>query len=315
MCTDPSNGSSSSDKADSKPTLEQLFSQYPIQTTLLQNLNFCDLRNLQRAGCHVPAISSAIQKKYLIPINCNEFKYKETWKSIPMCCKHPQDVNEMKPCQGLSLRPDEPVNPERELEVAEISYVHDGSDPSKCFWVCNECRDRNQELYRGNIDFLSPHTYYARLCEMHSLEHEAYPHNACRCSTAAIGNWRCKACVPGSFEIISNRVAHAVRLMPSEATLLGIWTFNVHPHIDWTDWILRRLVQDFLNECIPWRFLSKLGFPPRKLQMVKRNKLCPIENCMQLGWKNERAMRMYFECKTVFPDCDADTPFRSWSVT
>ncbi|MCJ1423609.1 hypothetical protein MMC29_001493 [Sticta canariensis] len=305
MCTDPSNGSSPSDKADTKPTLEQLFSRYPIQTTILQNLNFCDLRNLQRAGCHVPAISSAIQKKYLVPINCNEHKFKETWTSINWCNKSPQDVNDMKPCQGLSLQPDEPVNPESEPEVSDICYEHDGSDPSKCFWVCGECRDHNQELHRDHVHFVEPLTYQARLCKMHSLDHGAYPHNACRCITAALGNWRCKACVNGSIGIILNRVGHAVRLMPAQATLFGIWTFHVHPHIDWTDWILRRLVQEFLNECIPWRFVKKLGFPPRTLQLVKWNRLCPIENCMQLAWRNIRAMQMCFECKTVFPDCDA----------
>ena len=211
----------------------------------------------------------------------------------------------MKPCQGLSLRPDEPVDPERELQVADISYMHDGRDPSKCFWVCEECRDWFRKLYRHQIHLSNPHTYDARLCETHSHEHGAYPHNACRCSTAAIGNWRCGECVGGSFEIITNRVGHAVRLMPSEATLFGIWTFVVHPHVDWTDWILRRCIQQFLNECIPWRFLSELGFPPRKLHMVKWNRLCPIENCMQLGWRNARAMRMCFECKTVIPDRDA----------
>ena len=321
MCTDPSNGSTPSDEAgDSKPTLEQLFSPSPIQTSLLQNLNFCDYRNLQRAGCHVPSLSPAIQEKYLIPIHCNECEYRrkswisDSWISGPGCCKHPQEVQDMKPCQGLSLRPDEPVDPEGKLEIYyEESYMHDGSDPSKCFWVCNECRDRDQEIYRDHAHFLHIHTQQARLCKKHSLEHEAYPHNACRCSTAPTGDWRCMCCVHGNFEIITNRVRHAVCLMPSEATLLGIWTFIVHPHVDWTDWILRWLIQEFLNECIPWRFLSKLGFTPRMLNIVKWEKLCPIEDCMQLGWNNIRAMHMCFECKTVFPDIY--NPFGPRSVT
>ena len=302
MCTNLSDGSTPSDTADSKPTLEQLFSPSPIQTSLLENLNFCDYRNLQRAGCHVSAISPAIQKKYLNLIRCNDYRYNGiSWTSNHMCCKHPQEVHDMKPCQGLSLRPDEPVVPQYELNIDEDSYMHDGSDPSKCFWVCNECRDRNQEIYLRKAHFLNGLTCPARLCKQHSLEHEAYPHNACRCNTAPIGDWRCKSCVGSNFELITNRVRNALRLMPSEATLLGIWTFVVHPHVDWTDWILR-LMMEYLNTWFPWKFLSKLGFPPRTLLIVEWNKLCPIENCMQLGWNNRRAMQMCLECKTVFPD-------------
>lgn len=77
MCTEPSNESPPPDDKvnNPRPTLIQLFSRYPIQTSIMQNLNFYYFRNLQLAGCQVLATSRAIQGKYLIPIHCNQTEY------------------------------------------------------------------------------------------------------------------------------------------------------------------------------------------------------------------------------------------------
>ena len=313
MCTNPPSGSSPFDTADSKPTLEQLFSPSlsPIQTSLLQNLNFCDYRNLRRAGCHVPAISPAIQKKYLIPIRCSEYKGGARWwdsNADHTCGKHPQEVHDMKPCQGLLLRGDELVEPETVFgHIHEDCYNHDPSDPSKCFWVCNECIDKKRGYLRDEAGLLGDFHTHAQLCQKHTLEHDAKPYNACRCGIVATGDWTCKWCVDGNLDIIKHRLEHAVDLMPCKATLLGILTYVVRPQVDRTDRILELiqeflLIQEDLNERIPWRVLSKLGFRRRTLQILQYNKLCPIEGCMQVGLNNGRAMSMCLECKTVFPD-------------
>ena len=310
MCTTPSHESTPSDTADSKPTLELLFSPSPIQTSLLQNFNFCDYRNLRRAGCHVPAISPAVQKKYLIPIRCGEYKSGDRWwdsNADHTCGKHPREVHDMKPCQGLLLRGDELVEPETVFDIDEDCYNHDPSDPSKCCWVCNECRDQARGYHSDNAHFLNGFHQHARLCQKHTLEHDVKPYNDCRCSIVATGDWRCEWCVSGNLNILKHRVEQAVDLLPCKATLLGIVTFVVYPHVDRTDRILE-LIQEFLliqedwNERIPWRALSKLGFRRRTLQILQYNTLCPIEGCMQVGWNNDRAMQMCLECKTVFPN-------------
>ncbi|MCJ1430375.1 hypothetical protein MMC29_008293 [Sticta canariensis] len=155
MNTDPSNISSpSDDKAKPKSTLDQLLSKYSIQTSLMQNLNFYDFRNLQLAGCQVPAKSSAVQKKYLMPIKCNVLKGR--WGSKYECGNTPQDVFEMQPCQGVPLRPSDSTY------QLEKPRCHDSSDPSKCAWVYNECRDRSQWEDDESSDFV---IYYTPLCK------------------------------------------------------------------------------------------------------------------------------------------------------
>ena len=295
MNTDPSDISSPPhDKAKPKPTLDQLLSMYPIQTSLMQNLNFYDFRNLQLAGCQVPTISSAVQKKYLMRIKCNVLK--GPWGSEWECGNTPQDVFEMQPCQGVPLRPSDSTD---ELEKPRC---HDRSDPSKCAWVCNECRDRSQWEEDQYGDF---RIHYTWLCKMHSLQREGLRENACVCYDIAIGDWRCPECIQASFRLMEDRIFSAFRAMRSEVTLLGIWTFIVRPDVDrWTHWLLQQLInpQEAINRSMHWGFLSMFGFRHRSLNIVKFSRLCPIENCKHAQWDINRAMWMCLECKAIFSE-------------
>lgn len=305
MGTDlPNISSLPNDKPDPKPTLERLLSQYAIQSSIMQNLNFYDFRNLRLTGCRVPATSRAIQKKHLYPIHCNQHCVSKITYCISECGKTPHNVVEMKPCQGLTLRPDDA---EIEFHQSQAGHLHDGCDQSQCFWVCNECISRLHEYYDDYTLFQIP---YTRLCEMHSLEQERFPINACRCCNTAIGDWRCSTCVENSFQIMENRADKAYLAVSRLVTLFGFWTFIVRPEVDWVYWLIRWLLhsQNVLNRTMPWWFLLMFGIRRGKLQMVKRSQVCPVENCRQAAWDNRLAMQMCLQCKTVFPS----DPGRFW---
>lgn len=295
MDTDPSTTSSPPDDvADRKPTLDLLFLEYPIQIAMMKNLNFYDFRNLRLAGCRVATKSWKVQEKYLIPIHCNEFRL--TFDNTTQCGNTPQYV-EMKPCQGLSLAL-RPGDPGEDFEDPTISHLHDGRDKSKCFWVCEDCKDRSQARYQNHANFMV--LSYVPLCQMHSLEHEGFPSNACRCTNTAIGDWRCSMCILTSLEILGSRAYEACRTLPLRVTLLGICTVTVRPNMEWTAWMLRQ-AQTYLNKLIPWRFLSHAGFRRRTLRMIESSRLCPIQDCKKAGWENLRSMRMCLRCKAIWP--------------
>ncbi|MCJ1424590.1 hypothetical protein MMC29_002478 [Sticta canariensis] len=281
--------------ANPVPTLDHLLNEYAIQTAIMQDLNFYDFRNLRLAGCQIPVRSRAVQEKYLDPIHCNEFR--DTFDNRSQCGKTPLNV-EMKPCQGLSvvLRPEDP---RPSFEDPQISHLHDGRDKSKCCWVCTECRDRSQEQYQNHGMFMGPS--YMLLCKVHSLKHEGFPSNACRCFNTAIGDWKCSMCILTSLDIMQSRALNACQAVPLHVTLLGIWAVIVRPRTGWTTWLLWKLqqAQNVLNKFIPWRVLSNVGLR-RTLRVVEWSRLCPIENCRRARWENKRAMRMCLECKAVF---------------
>ena len=305
MGTDPTNITSpSDDKPGPEPTLEGLFSQYTIQSSIMQNLNFYDFRNLRLTGCQVPATSWAVQKKHLHPIHCNQEVVADITCVPSECGKTPPNVVKMKACQGLSLRPDDA---EIEFDQSRAGRLHDGCDQSQCFWGCYECISRLHEYYDDYGLFQTP---YTRLCEMHSLEQEKFPYNACRCCNAAIGDWRCSTCVESSFQVLENRADQAYFAVPRLVTLFGFWTFIVRPQVDGAYWLIRWLLrsQNVLNRSMPWRFLSMFGIRHRKLQIVKRSRVCPVENCRRAAWDNRLAMQMCLQCKAVFPS----DPGRFW---
>lgn len=251
--TDLSNISSLlDDMANPTPTLDQLVSEYAIQTTIMENLNFYDFRNLRLAGCQVPAKSWAVQEKYLVPIHCNELI--DTFDNGSQCGKTPPNV-EMKPCQGLplALRPEDP---RQSFDGPLTRHLHDGRDKCKCFWVCNECRDQSQQRHQLNGIFIAPN--YVQLCKVHSLEREGFPSNPCHCSNTAIGGWRCSMCIRISLDIVESRAHKACQEMPVLVTLLGIWPVVVRPRTQWTTWLLRKLeqAQKVPNMFIPWPVLS-----------------------------------------------------------
>ncbi|MCJ1427040.1 hypothetical protein MMC29_004943 [Sticta canariensis] len=296
MDTDPSNISSPpDDMANPKPTLDLLFSKYPIQTAMMRHLNLYDFRNLRLAGCRVPVKSWAVQEKYLVPIDCNEFR--RTFDNTSQCGNTPPDV-EMKPCQGLplDLRPGD--DPGQDFEDAGIGHLHDGRDKSDCFWVCGECRDRSQARYQNNADFMD--LSYVQLCQTHSLEHQGFPSNACLCINTAIGDWRCSMCILTSLEILASHAHEACRTIPLRVTLLGICTVTVRPDMEWTAWLLRQ-GQTYVNKFIPWRVLSHLGLPRRTLRIVTSSRSCPIHGCNEAGWEDLRSMRMCLQCKAIWP--------------
>ena len=288
MRTDPSNElPPPDDKVDPKPTLTQLFSRYPIQTSIMQNLNFYDFRNLQLAGCQVLATSRAVQRKYLIPIHCNQTRYEHD--RILECGKTPENGHEMKPCQGFLLRPGDP------------RVEHDGLH-HKSFWVCNECRYQSQEDYQHfRIFGEAPCT---NLCKMHSLEEsQRFPQNACRCWTNAIGDWRCDPCVQSSFDFLVDRSERALEEVPSTTTVFGISTFGLLPHMD--PWWIQTLLgppRYILKELIPSWFLSKLDLRRRYPDIIRAGRLCPMENCRRAEWESPQAMQMCLECKAIFPN-------------
>lgn len=311
-CTHSSNMSSPpDDKGDPKPTLEQLFSNYPIQTSLMQYLNVYDFRNVRLAGCRIAATSWAIQKKYLVQIHCDEFLPVNYWeREYPKCGHTPQQVEVMKPCQGLSLRPDDSPIPLGQ------PHFHDDSDQSKCFWVCDGCRSKKEFDYDRYTDFEGT---FAQLCETHSLELQGFPENTCHCHRIAIGEWRCSSCIERSFELTMFRNYKAIDAMPSEVILFGKWTLIVRPQVDrWTNWLLRRLTnaKDAFNKSILCWFESKLGLRRRRLEMIKWTLLCPIENCGRPQWGKDvliaRCMWMCLGCKTVLPGTDYEVS-RLWS--
>lgn len=299
MSTDHSNQSSdcqSDDKADSKSSLEQLFSHYPIQTSIMQNLNWCDFRNIQLAGCRVPETSRAARKKYLIPIHCNELRY--SYDSVWECENPPEDVLEMKRCQGLALRPDDP-----ELGPWEPCFEHNGTVEHNDFWVCTHCRHESQESYRG--DYFQLHqSLHTPLCETHSLEQYAkLPHNACSCWNTAMGNWRCDACIRNSLELLRLRSEASNEKVPMTLTLFGMWTFIVFPYLEWLmRWLIK--AQHLLEKYMPWRLAKRVGLRPGHLNMVRRRRLCPMENCVREGWfhaPGHERMQMCMGCKAIFP--------------
>lgn len=296
MSTNPPNiPSSSDDAADPKPTLEQLFGTYPIQITLMRNLNVYDFRNLRSAGCQLP-VSPEIQSKYLMRIQCNEFR--SIIDSTSACGKTPDDVEEMRLCQGLCWRPDDDFRITRHPNQA--SHLHDGYDQSTDFWVCTECRHQNLEHYRLRSYFQIP---YTPLCKIHSHEHGGLPYNACRCRTNAIGDWKCYTCVIGSFLLLENRATKSHRMASLLIIWFGIWTSTIRPDLNFSNWLVWILLdfQDVVNMCIPREVRSRIGIKRKHLQFIRLREFCPIENYRRARWKSPRAMQMCLECKVVFP--------------
>lgn len=296
MSTDHSN--QSDDKADPKPSLEQLCSQYPILISIMQNLNLCDFRKLQSAGCRVPETCRAVQKQYLIPIHCNEFRH--TFDSVWECGTPPEDVVDMKPCQGLALGPDDP---RLDLGPWEPCFEHDSKVERNCFWICSHCRHESKESYRWD-DFQLRRSLHTPLCETHSLEqYQKLPHNACSCWNTAMGNWRCDACIRNSLELLRLRSETSYKKVPVTLTLFGIWTFVVLPYLEWLmRWLIK--AQHLLKKYMPWRLVKKVGLRPRHFDMVRRRRLCPMENCAREGWfhaPGPRRMQMCMGCKAIFP--------------
>ena len=279
--------------ADSRPLLEQMFSKYPILTGIMQYLHFYDYRNLRLAGCRVPVTSTAVQKKHLIPIHCNDFR--DNFDNTTRCGKSPHDV-EMKPCEGISLAssPDDPI---LDFQSAPLRHLHDGRDKSKCFWVCQECRDRSQAHYENHTFFLTP--TLAQLCETHSLEYEGNT-SSCRCCRTAIGDWRCSMCIETGIDMLALRAQNAHEAMPLHVTFLGTWSIVVRPQMIWTAWMLWELqqAQDVFNTFTRSIFLT-VGLRPRAPQMLKWGVVCPIENCTRAAGEGIRGLRQCLECKAI----------------
>ena len=281
--------------AGSQPTLfDQLFRGYPILTGIMQHLHFYEYRNLRLAGCEVPATSTAIQQKYLVPIYCHEFR--DALDTTTQCGKSPPDV-EMKPCEGLSLAVD-PDDPTLDFDSPRMRHLHDGRDKGKCYWVCHECRNRNQERYENHGFYLTPS--FVSLCETHSLEYEGVSSYYCQCCNTAIGDWRCSMCIESSIDMLTLRAHKACLAMPLHVTLLGIWSFILHPHMEWTVWLLwkSQRAQDVFNKFIS-SILWTVGAGPIAPSMLKLGVLCPIEDCTRAGWHDVRGLEKCLLCKAI----------------
>ena len=229
-------------------------------------------------------------------IQCNDFR--SIIDSTSACGKTPEDVEEMRLCQGLCWRPDDDFRITRDPDRA--SHLHDGYDQSTGFWVCTECRHRNLEHHRLLSVFQIP---YTSLCKIHSREHGGLPYNACRCRTNAIGDWKCSPCIIGSFLLLENRARKSHRRASLLIIWFGIWTSTIRPYPKWSNWLVWVLLgfQDVVNMCIPREVRSRIGIKRKHLQFVKLRDLCPIENCRREIWKSSRAMQMCLECQVVFP--------------
>lgn len=187
-------------------TFEWCFTtMYPVQASIMSNLNRLDFKNLLLAGIRTP-ISQELRRKHLIPSKCDEL--------IPgtrtACSNTTQNVDEIKICHGWHYDWNEqglckhaPGSPDGFCSLPTSNDNKGGHFDS--FNVCIHCRDRDR-LSRSENEKSVIGTFHKKLCKTHCLEHgKKRPHNTCHCKMFLDNYWRCHGCSLTDLETLKFR--------------------------------------------------------------------------------------------------------------
>lgn len=231
---------------------EQLIvNNWPVQTSIIQNLTGWDFRNLQLAGVPI-SLSKTLQRKLQIPIRCDE----RDPEKYTHQCTNTETFDEIRACKG---HPWHPWDETTLLNWHEAEHEHDKPCLQKdrmLYWgnppnnepntskypihskVCRRCRDfwaaRWADSHLREIArFGQP------LCQQHSLEQaNQFPLNTCRCFDFIHGKWRCMCCCVLALYYLETRCFLQKAAMnpnlpenPSSDYLISVWSSVWDPEV------------------------------------------------------------------------------------
>lgn len=195
-----------------------LTTSYPIQESVLSNLNRLDFRNLQLAGIRTP-ISRQVQRQHLIPSKCNEKVRIFPATDEVACHNTTQTVDEIKVCHG-KFHDGHGIRGRRDRWEEPQVIKHSNPRDARGFWlmpsqskggnfdsfnVCIHCHDRDRQRRRVYEDY-TIRTFRSPMCREHSLEYgEQRPYDACRCKMFLEKYWLCHRCAPDALDELKLR--------------------------------------------------------------------------------------------------------------
>lgn len=185
---------------------ERSFStSYPIQCSLLSNLNRLDFKHLQLAGIRTP-VGRGMRRKYLVPSRCDEMMLTRPGSTDPVRCPNTsRTMDEIMTCHGTHHdgwgprgRAEKWIEPRTlfkhvpDSDVVQLPATDNGHFDS--FNVCIECRERDRHRRRA-VEDLNIVSFHSIMCQPHCLEYmQQQPYNACRCRRFIEKYWRCNLC-------------------------------------------------------------------------------------------------------------------------
>lgn len=189
---------------------------YPFQASVMSNLNRSDFRNLRLAGVKTP-ISPQIQRKYLIPTQCDEWHVRPGIQEVT-CSNTTKTVDQIWPCHGLhhddpGLRvphrkwvwPGRLFKHVRDSNALVQTSNQDEGGHFDSFNVCIHCHDRVRQLLRP-VENAVIGSFYSTLCQTHCLEYVGQrPYNDCRCKAFMEKHWTCHDCSVNTLEELKAR--------------------------------------------------------------------------------------------------------------